>query len=109
MKADNGPMLDIAQVHERATGVRVFKTLPCGDDYIILLDHYEASQAKLWANLRRLKMTGEVVWMASALGSSDIFTNVDWRGGRLVAWTWESSMMTVDHDTGRVGEVVFTK
>jgi len=102
-------MLDIAELHERATGVRVCKTLPCGDDYIILLDYYEASQAKLRANLRRLKMTGEVVWMASAPGSSDIFINVDLRGGRLVAWTWEGFMMTVDHDTGRVDEAVSTK
>jgi hypothetical protein len=109
MKADNGPMLDIAELQERATGVRVFKTLPCGDDCIILLGYYEASQTKLRANLRRLKMTGEVVWMASAPGSSDIFINADLRGGRLVAWTWEGFMMTVDHDTGRVDEAVFTK
>jgi len=32
------PMLDIAELRERATGVRVFKTLPCDDDYIILLE-----------------------------------------------------------------------
>lgn len=102
-------MPDIAELHGCSVGVRVFKTLPCGDDYIILLDYYQASQAKLWANLRRLKMTGEVVWMASAPGSADIFTNVDWRGGRLVAWTREGFKMTVDHDTGRVGSAAFTK
>jgi hypothetical protein len=33
----------------------------------------------------------------------------DWRDGRLVAWTWECFMMTVDHDTGRPSEEVFTK
>jgi hypothetical protein len=102
-------MPDIGELHERATGVRASKTLPCGDDYIILLDYYQSSQAKLWANLRRVRATGEVVWMASAPSSSDIFTDVDWRDGRLVAWTWECFMVAVDHDTGRPGEVVFTK
>jgi hypothetical protein len=31
-----------------------------------------------------------------------MFTDVDWRDGRLIAWTWESSMITVDPNTGRV-------
>ena len=102
-------MPDIADLHERATGVRVSKALPCGDDHIVLLDYHEASQSKVWANLRRVRSTGDVVWAASAPNSSDIFTNVDWRDGRLVAWTWECFMITVDQETGRPVEVIFTK
>ena len=80
-------MADVADLQERATGVRVSKTLPCGDDHIVLLDYYQASQSKVWANLRRVKSAGAVVWAESAPGSSDIFSDVAWRGGRLVAWT----------------------
>jgi hypothetical protein len=108
-ETDNGPMPNIADLAERATGVRVSKTLPCGDDYIILLDHYQASQSKIWANLRRMKSTGEVVWATSPPNSSDIFTNVDCRDGRLVAWTWQGFMITVDQETGKPVEALFTK
>jgi hypothetical protein len=102
-------MLDIADLHERATGVRVAKALPCGDDHIVLLDYYQASQSKVRANLRRLKSTGEVVWAASTPSSSDIFTDVDWRDGHLVARTWECFMITVDQETGSPVEALFTK
>ncbi|HWS96934.1 MAG TPA: hypothetical protein VN620_10745, partial [Candidatus Methylomirabilis sp.] len=53
-EADNGPMPDTAGPHEGATGVDVSKTLPCSDGHIVLLDYYQASQSKVWANLRRL-------------------------------------------------------
>src|SRR5260370_37400806 len=87
----------------------VSKTLPCGDDHIVLLDHYQASQSKVWVNLRRLKSTGDVVWAASTPSSSDIFTDVDWRDGRLVARTWECFMITADQETGGPVEGLFTK
>ncbi|MGD0134722.1 MAG: hypothetical protein ABSE57_21955 [Bryobacteraceae bacterium] len=80
-------MPDIADLHERATGVRVAKALPCGDDHIVPLDYYQASQSRIRANLRRLKSTGEVVWAAFTPGASDIFTDVAWRDGHLVART----------------------
>jgi outer membrane protein assembly factor BamB len=102
-------MVDIADLQERATGVHVSKTLPCGDDHIVLLDYYQASQSKLWANLRRVNSTGTLVWAASAPGSSDIFTDIAWRDGRLVAWTWEGFMITVDQETGKPVDVIFTK
>ena len=102
-------MVDIVDLQERATGVHVSKTLPCGDDHIVLLDYDQASQSKLWTNLRRVTAAGDLVWGASAPSSSDIFTNVDWRDGRLVAWTWQSFMITVDHETGKPIGVLFTK
>ena len=102
-------MPDTADLHARAIGVRVSKALSCGDDHIVLLDYQEASQSKVWANLRRVRSTGDIVWAASTPSSSDIFTDVDWRDGRLVAWTWECFMITVDQETGRPVEVTFTK
>ena len=102
-------MVDIVDLQERATGVHVSKALRCGDDQIVLLDYYQASQSKLWANLRRVTSAGDVVWAASAPGSGDIFTNVDWRGERLVAWTWQCYMITVDQETGEPADVLFTK
>ena len=102
-------MVDIADLQERATGVHVSKTLPCGDDHIVLLDYYQASQSKLWANLRRVNSAGTLVWAASAPGSSDIFTDIAWRDGHLVAWTWECFMITVDQETGKPVDVIFTK
>ena len=102
-------MVDVADLQERTTGVPVCKTLSCGDDHIVLLDYDQASRSRLWANLRRVKSGGDVIWAASAPGSSDIFTNVDWRDGRLVAWTWQCFMITVDHETGKPIDVLFTK
>ena len=102
-------MVDIADLQERATGVHVSKTLPCGDDHIVLLDYYQASQSKLWENLRRVNSAGTLVWAASAPGSSDIFTDIAWRDGRLVAWTWEGFMITVDQETGKPGDAIFAK
>jgi hypothetical protein len=102
-------MPDIAELHQLATGVRVSKVLPCEDDYIVLLDYYGASQARLWANLRRLRSDGGVVWAASTPSPSDMFTDVEWYDGRLTAWTWECFMITVDPKTGRLLEKVFTK
>ena len=102
-------MADVAELQKRATGVRASKTLPCGDDHIVLLDYYQASQSKVWANLRRVTSAGAVVWAASAPGSSDIFIDVDWRSGRLVAWTWQGSMITVDQETGKPIGIHFTK
>jgi hypothetical protein len=56
-----------------------------------------------------VKSGGDVVWAASAPGSGDIFTNVDWRDGHLVAWTWQCFMITMDHETGKPIDVLFTK
>ena len=102
-------MVDIADLQERTTGVHVSKTLPCGDEHIVLLDYYQASQSKLWANLRRVNSAGTLVWRASAPGSSDIFTDIAWRDGSLVAWTWEGFTITVDQETGKPIDVIFTK
>ena len=102
-------MADIADLHERATGIRVAKVLPCGDDHIVLLDYYEASRAKVRANLRRVTSTGDVVWAASPRSSSDIFVNVDWRDGNLAAWSWECFSITVDPETGKLIDVTFGK
>ncbi len=102
-------MPDIAELHERAVGVRVSKVLPCENDYIVLLDYCNASQANLTANLRRLRPDGEVVWAASAPNYSDIFINVEWQYGRLIAWTYGCYMVTVNPNTGRCVEKVFTK
>jgi|SRR5215831_2673918 len=102
-------MPDTAGSNEGATGVDVSKTLPCSDGHIALLDYYQASQSKVWTNLRRIKSTGEVVWATSPPKSGDIFTNVDYRDGRLVAWTWNGFMITVDLETGKPLEALFTK
>jgi hypothetical protein len=106
---DNEAMPDIAELHQSATGVRVSKVLPCEDDYIVLLDYHDASKARLEANLRRLHSDGSVVWAATTPNSNGMFTDVEWRDGRLTAWTWEGFIITVDPRTGRLLEKVFTK
>lgn len=102
-------MPEVANSNESEGGVRVSKTLPCGDDHINLLDYYQASQSKIRANLRRLTSTGELVWAACPPNSGDVFTDVDYRDGRLVAWTWQGFMITIDQETGKVAEAPFTK
>jgi len=102
-------MPEIVELHQRATGVRVADVLPCERDYIVLLDYHEASNVRLWANLRRLRPDGEVVWAAAAPDPSDIFIRVEWQFGRLIAWTYGCFMMNVDPETGRCSKKVFTK
>jgi hypothetical protein len=102
-------MTSIAELHGRAVGVRVSKVLPCENDYIVLLDYCDASQANVTDNLRRLRSDGEVVWAATAPNYSDIYINVEWQYGRLMAWTFGCYMVTVDPKTGRSLEKVFTK
>ena len=102
-------MSEIADSHESATGIDVSKTLPCSDGQVVLLDYYQASQSKIRANLRRLTSTGDLVWAASPPNPGDLFTNVDYRDGRLVAWTWEGFMITIDLETGKPLEALFTK
>ena len=101
-------MPDTADLHARAIGVRVSKALSCGDDHIVLLDYQEASQSKVWANLRRVRSTGDIVWAGIYAQLQRHFTDVDWRDGRLVAWTWECFMIIVDQETGRAVGVTFT-
>ena len=96
-------------MHQRATGVHVAKVLPCEGDYIVLLDYHPASQVGLSANLRRARSNCYVVWAASTPSSSDLLTDVEWRDGRLIAWTWECFMITVDLGTGQFVEKVFAR
>lgn len=98
-------------VHEYCdkVGVPASKVLPCGDDWIVLLDYYQASGAKVLNNLVRLKPDGGLVWRICSPRSGDTFTNIEWRDGRLAAWTWQGYSMAIDHDSGRASEVVFTK
>ena len=89
--------------------MRVAKVLPFENHYIVLLDCDEAAQAQLWDSLRCLGPEGDLVWAASTPSSSDVFTDVMWNEGRLVALTWECFMITLDPNTGRILEQVFTK
>lgn len=102
-------MVDIVELVERTTGVHVSNTLPSGEDHIIILDSYQASQLKLWDNLRRVNSQGDVVWAASAPSSGDTFINAEWQDGLLVAWTWQCFLITLDHHTGKVINVKSTK
>lgn len=102
-------MADIVELVERSTGVHVSNTLACGEDHIVILDSYQATQLKLWDNLRRVNSQGDLVWAASAPGSGDTFIKTEWQEGLLVAWTWQCYLVTLDHHTGKVINVKFTK
>src|SRR5690242_2847232 len=76
---------------------------------IMRLDDYEASKAGLLANLRRLRSDGEVVWFATTPNPSDVFVDVKWHNGRLIAWPYGCFMMNVDPKTGRCSKQMFPK
>jgi hypothetical protein len=71
----------------RRLNIPVAKTLAMGDDFIILLDYYEASKTHLNGNLFRVSADGLLVWTVN-VATDDLVTNVEWRDGKLIAWTW---------------------
>ncbi len=93
----------------RKLRVPVSETLSIGADFIVLLDYSEASRARIGGNLFRVRADGEVVWTISLPDASDSITKVQWRDGKLIAWTWWGHMMVVDASDGAVLETVFTK
>jgi hypothetical protein len=80
-----------------------------GDDFVVLLDYYEASKAHIYRNLFRLRPDGSLVWTINAAEAHDVVTDVQWRDGNLVAWTWGCYMLTIDKSTGVTLASVFTK
>jgi hypothetical protein len=83
------------------------KTLALGDDFIVLLDYYEASKAHIYENLFRISANCAIMWTMSLTGNG--VTKVESRGGNLFAWTWGTCMIRVDKSTGTVVDSVFTK
>jgi hypothetical protein len=75
----------------------------------VLLDYVWAKKNQVHANIRRVDPAGEIVWAAETRSSSDVFTDVDWSGDRLVAHTWEGRVITLDADIGVEVESAFTK
>ena len=101
-------MTDVVAEFGRRLDIPVAKKLALDDDFIVLLDYYEASKAHQYGNLFRISADGALVWTIS-LAANDMVTNVEWRAGNLIAWTWGSSMITIDKSNGTVLDSVFTK
>lgn len=102
-------MTDVAEEFGRRVKIPVAKALAVAEDFIVLLDYDGASQAHLDSNLFRLRADGTIQWAACLPVSGDLVTNIDWRDGRLIAWTWDCRMMTIAPSNGTVVESVFTK
>ena len=94
---------------QRKINVPVSQVLEVGPELIVVLDYYKAKKLHVWETLFRIRADGSVAWKLSAPGSTDIFTNVAWRDGKLIAWTWECFMITIDEASGTILESVFTK
>jgi len=101
-------VIDVVAEFRRRLNIPVAKALALGDDFILLLDYYEASKAHQYRNLSHISADGALVWTIS-LAANDLVTNVEWRGESLVAWTWGCTMITVDKSTGTVLDSAFTK
>jgi hypothetical protein len=101
-------VIDVAAEFGRRLNIPVAKKLALDDDFIVLLDYYEASKTHQHGNLFRISADGALVWTISLAGN-DMVTNVEWRTGSLIAWTWGCSMITIDKSNGTVLDSVFTK
>jgi hypothetical protein len=99
---------DVVLEFRRRLGIPVAKSLTLDDGFIVLLDYYEASKTGATGNLLRLRADGSLVWAVSR-DARDLVTDVQWREGKLVAWTWGCYMITLDRSTGTVLESAFTK
>ena len=113
-------MIDVVAEFGRRLNVPVAKTLALGDDFIVLLDYYEASKAHQYGNLFRISADGTVVWtvvwtfgvtggVAANDPGYDMVTNIEWRDGNLLASTWGCATLTIDKSTGAVLNSAFTK
>jgi hypothetical protein len=105
-------MIDVVTEFGRRLNIPVAKTLALGDDFIVLLDYHEASKAHQYGNLFRISADGTVVWTMGVAANdpvNDLVTNIEWRAGNLMAWTWGCAEITIDKSTGAVLASVFTK
>jgi hypothetical protein len=106
-------MIDVVAEFGRRLNIPVAKTLALGDDFIVLLDHYEASKAHQYGNLFRISSDGTVVWtVVWTFGVTandpvyDMVTHVEWRAGNLLASTWGCATLTIDKATAVLDSVV---
>ncbi len=60
-------------------------------------------------NLFRLRADGTVAWTISQPEAMGVVINIEWRYGRLAAWTFGCYMLVIDARNGRVLNSVFTK
>jgi hypothetical protein len=105
-------MIDVVAEFGRRLNIPVAKTLALGDDFIVLLDYYEASKAHQYGNLFRISSDGTVVWTIGVAANDpgyDVVTNVEWRAGNLLASTWGCATLTIDKSTGAVLDSAFRK
>ncbi|HZO53492.1 MAG TPA: hypothetical protein VFB63_12320 [Bryobacteraceae bacterium] len=101
--------MDAIERLRRSINIPVQKAIDVEDGFIVVLDYYEAGKLGVWENLLRIRADGSVVWKLCTPSSSDMFTDVAWLDGKLVAWTWECFMVTIDVASGRILQSVFTK
>ena len=101
-------MIDVVAEFGRRLNIPVAKKLTLDDDFIVLLDYYEAQKTHKSGNLFRVSADGAIVWTIGE-AANDVITNVEWRAGKLIAWTWGCTMINIDPSTGTVLDSVFTK
>ncbi len=84
--------------------------IPGSTDEVELASYKPSAVAANHENLRRLKSTGEVVWVAEMPErTGDAYVDARLEGGSLTAWSWSCYRVVIELATGKITERVFTK
>jgi hypothetical protein len=80
------------------------------DEGIILLDFASELAPSHFANLLRCRSDGSIIWRAElpTIGS-DAYTAMEWRGTKLMAFSWSGFAVEIDPMNGKVKKKTFTK
>ena len=87
----------------------IFKEISLNDgDRVVLLDW--EGQPQTFCNLLKLNSTGEVVWTATPNHPLDgIWTDIQYACGHLTAHNFRGCIDTIDNETGKILDSMFTK
>jgi hypothetical protein len=83
--------------------------IPGQSDALVILD-WAGRTPGAFGNLLRLRPDGTPAWVAALpWEGDDFFTEFRLSDGVIHAWTWSCFRVSVDLETGRLGEPVFVK
>jgi hypothetical protein len=73
-------------------------SIPNSSEKIVLLRYMEP-----FANILRCRLDGSIVWQAELpTTSNDVYTNVEWKQGKLYAFSRSCASVVINENTGRI-------
>jgi hypothetical protein len=75
----------------------------------ILLDYYEFDVKKYISNFLCINNNLDIKWHAELLNKEDIYSGLGKTGKDIIGYTWNGWKCTINKDTGKIVDTLFTK